>query len=102
MKKIIGRILIVLPALALQGLWYFLMFGLLENLFHGQLWTILNGLLSILAVIFVTGLVARRDESSYKLLWVMVIVSMPNLGALLYFMLGNKNTGKQLQKKLQV
>lgn len=102
MKKIIGRILIVLPALALQGLWYFLMFGLLENLFHGQLWTILNGLLSILAVIFVTGLVARRDESSYKLLWVMVIVSMPILGALLYFMLGNKNTGKQLQKKLQL
>ena len=101
MKKILGRILIVIPAIALQALWYFIMFGFLNNLFHGYLWNAINGLLSILAVVFVTGLVAKRDESSYKLLWVMLIVAMPILGALLYFMLGNKNTGKKLKKKLE-
>ena len=100
MKKILGRIVIVIPAIALQAVWYFAMFGFLNGLLHGYLWNILNGLLSILAVVFVTGLVARRDESAYKLLWVMVIVAMPILGALLYFMLGNKNTGKKLKKKL--
>ena len=101
MKKIFGRILIVIPALALQTLWYFVMFGLLHSLFHGYLLNAINALLSILAVVFVTGLVAKRDESSYKLLWVMLIVAMPILGALLYFMLGNKNTGKRLKKKLE-
>ena len=100
MKKILGRIVIVLPAVALQILWYLVMFGLLNDLLGGYLWNILNGLLSVLAVIFVTGLVSRRDESAYKLLWVMVIVAMPIFGALLYFVLGNKNTGKKLKKKL--
>ena len=93
--------MIVIPAIALQALWYFVMFGFLNNLFHGYLWNAINALLSILAVVFVTGLVTKRDESSYKLLWVMVIVAMPILGALLYFMLGNKNTGKKLKKKLE-
>ena len=100
MKKILGRIMIVIPAIALQALWYCVMFGLLNSLFHGYLWNAINALLSILAVVFVTGLVTKRDESSYKLLWVMLIVAMPIFGALLYFMLGDKNTGKKLKKKL--
>ena len=101
MKKLLGRMLIVIPAIALQVFWYSLMFGFLNDLFHGYLWNLCNALLSVLAVIFVTGLVSRRDESAYKLLWVMVIVAMPILGSLLYFMLGNKSTGKRLKKKLQ-
>lgn len=101
MKKILGRILIVVPAITLQIAWYILMLGLLNNLFHEQLGNILNALFSILAVVFVTGIVAQRDESSYKLLWVMVIVAMPIFGAMLYVMWGNKNTGKKLKKKLE-
>ena len=101
MKKILGRIVIVLPAIILQVLWYFIMLGWLNDLFNEHLWDVLNGLLSILAVIFVTGLVTKRDESSYKLLWVMVIVAMPIFGAMLYVFWGNKNTGKKLKKSLE-
>lgn len=100
MKKILGRILIVMPAVSLQILWYFVILGLLNGLLHEHLGDILNVLFSILAVVFVAGIVAKRDESSYKLLWVMVIVAMPILGAMLYFMVGNKSTGKKLKKKL--
>ena len=32
----------------------------------------------------------------------MVIVAMPIFGALLYFMLGNKNTGKKLKKNWNI
>ena len=101
MKKVLGRILIVLPAVLLQVLWYLLVLGLLNNLFHEYFWDALNIVLSVLAVVFVTGLIAKRDESSYKLLWVIVIVAMPILGTLLYFFLGNKSTGKRLKKKLE-
>lgn len=101
MKKIFGRILIVVPALALQMLWYLVVLGLLNNLFNEHLGDILDALFSVLAVVFVTGIVAKRDESSYKLLWVMFIVAMPILGAMLYFMLGNRRTGKKLEKKLE-
>lgn len=55
MKKILGRILIVIPAIVLQVSWYCIMLGLLNNLFHAYLWDVLNAALSILAVVFVTG-----------------------------------------------
>lgn len=101
MKKILARIMIVIPAIILQMVWYFIALGWLNNLFREHLWEILNALFSVLAVIFVTGLVAKRDESSYKLLWVMVIVAMPIFGAMLYVFWGNKNTGKKLKKNLE-
>ena len=101
MKKIFGRVLIVMPAILLQGLWYYVILVLLNNLFFGYLGYILNALLSILAVVFVSMLVTQRDESSYKLLWVIVILSMPIFGTFLYFWLGNKNTSKKLKKKLK-
>ncbi len=100
MKKIIGRILIVVPAILLQLGWYYFSLSLLNQLVQGHLGDIVNAVFSVLAVVFVTTLVAKRDESSYKLLWVMVIIAMPILGAMLYFMLGNKSTGKELKKKL--
>ena len=52
MKKVLGRILIVLPAVLLQVLWYLLVLGLLNNLFHEYFWDALNIVLSVLAVVF--------------------------------------------------
>ena len=101
MKKILGRILIVVPAIFLQITWSFLILRLLNDLLSGHLEDILEITFSILAIIFVTWLVSKRDESSYKLLWVMTIVSMPILGSILYFWVGNKQTGKKLKNKLK-
>ncbi len=101
MKKIIGRIIIVIPALALQVFWFYLTLGLLNKVTKGHLGEIINGIFTVLAVFFVARLIARRDESSYKLLWVLVIVALPVLGAMLYFTLGNKNTGRALRRNLQ-
>ena len=101
MKKIIGRIIIVIPALALQVVWFYLTLGLLNKVTKGHLGGIINGIFTVLAVFFVTRLIARRDESSYKLLWVLVIVALPVLGAMLYFTLGNKTTGRALRRSLQ-
>ena len=102
MKKILGRLVIVIPAVLLQLFWYLLLLGFMNNLLNARLGDILNAVFSILAVIFVTGLVAKREESAYKLLWVMLMVAMPILGAMLYFFLGNKNTGRRLKKKLSL
>ena len=101
MKKILGRLLIVVPAIFLQITWSFLILRLLNDLLSGHLGDILEITFSILAIIFVTWLVSKRDESSYKLLWVMTIVSMPILGSILYFWVGNKQTGKKLKNKLK-
>ena len=100
MKKILGRLIIVVPAVLLQAFWYLVLLGLMNDLLNEHLGDVLNAVFSMLAVIFVTGLVAKREESAYKLLWVMLMVAMPILGAMLYFFLGNKSTGRNLKKKL--
>jgi cardiolipin synthase len=99
-KKIIGRLVIVVPAVLLQVFWYLVLLGLMDDLLNEHLGDVLNAVFSILAVIFVMGLVTKRDEGAYKLLWVMLIVAMPILGAMLYFFLGNQSTGRNLKKKL--
>jgi cardiolipin synthase len=101
MRRIIGRVIIVIPAVALQVMWYYLVLSILNTVFHGHLGDLVNAVFTVLAIIFATSLVAKRDESSYKLLWVMVIMAAPVLGAFLYLMFGNKNTGARLKKKME-
>ena len=101
MKKIIGKVLVVLPAIVLQVAWFFVFLTNLNGVMNKHLGTVLHIVFSVLAVLFVTYLVAKRDESSYRLLWVLVIVALPIFGAMLYLMLGHKSTGKNLLKKLE-
>lgn len=100
MKKILGRLLIVIPAVALQIFWYYLLFGGLERLIGGHLSDVVNSLLKILAILIVLGLVSKRDESAYKILWILVILIIPILGGLMYIFLGNKHTGSALKKNM--
>ena len=98
MKKIIGRVVAVVPAVVLQVAWYYFAIIGLNRVLNGYLADIVTVLFTVLAVVFVTHLVSKRDESAYKLLWAIVIVAMPILGAILYLFLGNKRTGTKLKK----
>ena len=100
LKKILGRVLVVIPAIALQVFWFYIFLGGLDKIMQGRLVNIINLLLGILAVLFVLNLISKRDESSYKILWIIVILVMPVLGALLYLFVGNKHTGKRLKRQL--
>ena len=101
MKKLVGRIIAVIPALSIQIAWYVMLFRFFDSVLQQHLMDLVNVIFSFLAVLFVIALISKRDESSYKLLWAIVIVSMPILGAILYLLLGNKNTGKNLKKQLK-
>ena len=97
-KKILGRVLVVVPALAIQVLWIVLVVKGVNWIADDYLVDVLNVLFRILAVIFVISIVNRRDESAYKILWVIVIVALPILGSIMYLFLGNKRTGAHLEK----
>lgn len=43
----------------------------------------------------------ERCETAYKLLWLLVILSLPLVGALLYLLFGNKRTARPLKRRLQ-
>lgn len=96
MGKIMRRVLIVIPAVALQVLWHVLLVKWLAP--YAPL---LVSLLSVAAVFMVLFIVIKRDESTYKLLWLLIILTMPLVGALLYLLFGNKRTAKPLKKRLQ-
>lgn len=96
MGKIMRRVLIVIPAVALQVLWHVLLVKWLAP--YAPL---IVSLLSVAAVFMVLFIVIKRDESTYKLLWLLIILTMPLVGALLYLLFGNKRTAKPLKKRLQ-
>lgn len=96
MGKIMRRVLIVVPAVALQVLWHVLLVKWLVP--YAPL---IVSLLSVAAVFMVLFIVIKRDESTYKLLWLLIILTMPLVGALLYLLFGNKRTAKPLKKRLQ-
>ena len=100
-KKILGRILVVIPAVAFQLFWIYVVLGGLDRIMKGHLPEVISTIFTVLALFFVLNLVSKRDESAYKLLWVIVILFTPIMGAILYAFLGNKHTGKKLKKKLQ-
>ena len=96
MRKIINRILIVIPAVALQALWL-----LLFTKWLAPYSALIASLLSIVAVFLVLFIVIKRDESTYKLLWLLVILTIPLVGTLLYLCFGNKRTAKPLRRQLE-
>ena len=96
MRKILNRILIVIPAVVLQALWLLLLTKWLVPYS-----TLIASLLSIVAVFLVLFIVIKRDESTYKLLWLLVILTIPLVGTLLYLCFGNKRTAKPLRRRLE-
>ena len=96
MGKILRRILSILPAVCLQLLWLRLLFSWLAP---WAAW--INLALSILSALFVLYLITKREEGTYKILWLLVILTFPLLGAALYLCFGNKRTTNPLRKRLE-
>ncbi len=96
MKKILGRLIIVIPVLILQVFWFGLIFLILNEFSE-----ILMLILQVLSVLFSLYIISKRDESTYKVLWLIVIMGLPFLGAFLYLLFGNKATGIRLNKKIK-
>lgn len=95
-KNIIRRVLAVLPAVLLQLVWFGILFTWLAP------WAAaIDLILSILAFLFVLYLVTKQDEGTYKILWLLVILTAPLSGAVLYLLFGNKRTTRPLKKRLE-
>ncbi len=96
MSKIIRRVIAIIPAVIAQLLWMLLVLGWLAP------WAGLIGLLlSVFSIIYVLYIISNRNESTYKTLWLLVILGLPVFGTILYFCFGNKKTARPLQKKLE-
>ncbi len=95
MKKLVGRILIALPIIIIQVLWFLFIFNYFKD--YAEL---LIMILQVLAFLFCLYIISKRDEGTYKILWLVFIMTLPLAGALTYLMIGNKGTGRHLKFKL--
>ena len=84
-KKIAGRVVAVIVPVAMQFLWYLLILKWLSKA-EG----LLSIVLTVLSFLFVLYINTKREESSYKTLWIIVILTFPVLGAVMYIIFGNK------------
>lgn len=95
MNKIIRRILTILPAVLLQLVWLAVLFTWLKP------WAgLISFLLSITAFLLVLYIITKRDEGTYKIIWLLLVLTFPLPGALIYLIFGNRRTTKPLRKKL--
>lgn len=95
MKRILRRILTILPAIALQGIWLFVILRFLAPYSAA-----LNLLLTVLSVILVIYITQTRNEGAYKILWLIVILALPVPGAFLYLCFGDRKTSRPLARRL--
>lgn len=56
----------------------------------------------LLTILYVFYLVAKDDNASYRMGWILVILMMPPFGAFIYMLWGDKKPSKKLRAKLQL
>ena len=96
-KMITSRILVT-------GIMILLELGMLVNIFLKAIrysWLIL-GAFYILSVLYVFYLVTKDDNASYRMGWILVILTLPPFGAFLYMLWGDKKPGKKLRARLRL
>ncbi len=95
MKKILHRAIAVVPAVLLQAALYVLLFTWLRH------WATAVGIiLGALGLVMVLYLMMKPDESTYRMLWLALILTFPLAGALTYLILGNKRSMAPIRKKI--
>ena len=93
--KVLTRVLIAIPAILLQLWWMLLLAWVWEDIAE-----IVDFLVAIYSFIFVLYIVTKRDEGSYQLLWLILILAFPLPGTFLYSCLANQRSSKPIRKKL--
>ena len=100
MKKILklvsNRITVTVIALALQFFWwFFLVLYLTDNNVY------LNIFMWVVAFVIVIWVINRRINPGYKLIWAILILSMPIVGLIFWFVGGKSRMARIFQRDLR-
>ena len=76
MKKVVRRVIAVIPAIVLQALWFTLLIRWLAPYA-----AVLSAALTFCAFLYVLYIISSHEESTYKTLWLLVILGFPIAGA---------------------
>lgn len=91
-KLLMNRIVVSVFLIILQMIWLAFM---LFNVF--KMSVALSYLMTIISISAVLYIVNKEDESAYKIIWIILILSVPVFGGLLYICFGNKEPAKKMR-----
>ena len=95
-RVIASRLIITFIAVIFQFFWIYQIANWLAPYSF-----LINLILRVLAFLFVLYVASQRNESSYKILWLIIILTLPVFGTIMYIFWGDKKTSKPLDNKLQ-
>lgn len=95
-RVIASRLIITLIALCVQAIWIYNIFIFLAP--HA-IW--IDAILRMLAFLFVLYVVSQKNEGAYKILWLIIILTLPVFGSIMYIFWGDKKTSKPLDNKIK-
>lgn len=94
-RLVVNRIVITVVLILIQIVWFVFM---LEKLARYSSWiTTAFTALSIAIVLYIIG---KDDNSAYKIGWIVLIMTLPLFGGLLYLFLGDKKPSRNMRRKL--
>ena len=89
--------MIVAVAILVQLLWILsLLTGVIEK------YSFVNTIIKLVAVLVVLVIVNKRSNPSYKIVWTFVILSIPIVGLLIYFIFGRSELTRRTRKRMEI
>ena len=95
LKIFYSRILFTSIIFMLQFVWFLIILTHLSR--YSQIITVGFRVFSVLMALF---LINKQENSVYKISWILLILTFPVLGGLLYLLFGNKHPAKGIQRKV--
>ena len=95
-KLVINRIVITVLLILVQVGWFIFA---LEKLAGYSRWV--GTAFTVLSVLIVLYIIGKDDNSAYKIGWIVLIMTLPLFGGLLYLFFGDKKPSRKLRRKLQ-
>lgn len=94
---ILGRLGVITMSIVIQALFFICILLYLSS----QAFVIYFGL-QMISVGVVLWIMGKRDNPSYKIPWILLILAFPLVGGISYLMFGNKHIPRKLRKKMEM
>lgn len=93
---LLSPFVIYIALICIQAI-YLLYFASILTDFNG----VVRFLFISLSAFMIFYLISKDENTNYKMTWIFFIMLLPNVGGLLYLLLGNKRPSRWLKKKIQ-
>lgn len=95
-KLIFTRVFFVSLGILLQIIWWMVVFFYMTSVS-----SFVSGFVKALSIVVVLWLVNKKINPSYKLAWTLLMLSVPVLGVLIYFLFGRSSIAKKMQERYE-